>query len=664
MRISIGNLRLAAGLVAAAAVFFVAAAAHAATLDPAVLPKVEAATFEVVQAKPDPDPLTYEKPLPLDLLPYQERTDKYYSIGTAFAIGNGRYVTAAHVLLAGLDSLWGPPALRDSKGKVYPIDKIEKFGLRRDFVVFSLTAQPGGAALEIDSKPATNDVVYAVGNALGTGVVIRDGLYTSDTPEQQDGAWKWMRFSAAASPGNSGGPLLDKDGKVIGVVLAKSPNENLNYALPIQQVLDAPDNQAVLDERTSYSLDVLDGEMQSDILQAKFTLPLSLADFYRNLQSLFDKHEDEQQKDLLARESSNLFPEGPGSARLLNQVPGTSPASPSVIARNSNREWELAESKTGQITLGNNGYVSTGAFGHNILISILRPDNLSASTFYHDAKLRMELIAKTGMFQRSIGSESIKITSLGNPESEFEYTDRWQRKWQVGIWKMPFLNTRIVAYSLPRPNGCVVIMRPTSGDVHDTLLDIDQISGFVSVNYEGTLAQWKEYLQDSRLLPEALKHTHIDFDYGHFFTYVSPRLSLSIASDLQRISANSIFQLVFTWFHDGDRVSWAPMEVNLLEDRAASNNDSVSVQRYHQPPAGLDDNLTNIWQKVLHSEHPFDATARDENDVMKINAVESTPGVNESVLYSAYFSIDGNHPQDFMKSKLDLLMKNLQVKEH
>src|SRR3546814_12656220 len=76
------------------------------------------ATFEVVAAKPVDDPLSYEKPLPLDLLPFQQRNDKYYSIGTAFSIGGGRYVTAAHVLMTGANSLWGPPALRDNGGKV------------------------------------------------------------------------------------------------------------------------------------------------------------------------------------------------------------------------------------------------------------------------------------------------------------------------------------------------------------------------------------------------------------------------------------------------------------------------------------------------------------------------------------------------------------------
>ena len=58
---------------------------HADSMDPKILARVQAATFEVVAAKPVDDNLVYEKPLPLDLLPFQERNDKYYSVGTAFA---------------------------------------------------------------------------------------------------------------------------------------------------------------------------------------------------------------------------------------------------------------------------------------------------------------------------------------------------------------------------------------------------------------------------------------------------------------------------------------------------------------------------------------------------------------------------------------------------
>ena len=261
--------------------------------------KIDAATFEVVIPRAADDPLTYEKPLPLDLLPYQERTDKFFSVGTAFSIGQNRYVTAGHVFLAAIGDLTGPPALRDASGHVYAIDKIVKFSLQQDFVVFSLKEQPNGdAALDTNAKPSLNSVVYAVGNALGTGVVIRDGLYTSDTPEDENGRWKWMRFSAAASPGNSGGPLLDQNGRVIGVVLMKSPNENLNYALPIGEVLNASSNMAVMDKRESYQLDIIE-ENQNGTFKAQFPLPATYDDFSATYLKLLNRQSEDMLKALL-----------------------------------------------------------------------------------------------------------------------------------------------------------------------------------------------------------------------------------------------------------------------------------------------------------------------------------------------------------------------------
>ena len=114
------------------------ATATAATLAPGVQQKLSSATFEVVLAKPVSDPLTYEKPLPLELIPYRERTDKFRSVGTAFAIGPNRFVSAAHVIAAGNGSQYGPLALRDAGGTIYRIDKIIKFSSSEDYAVFSV----------------------------------------------------------------------------------------------------------------------------------------------------------------------------------------------------------------------------------------------------------------------------------------------------------------------------------------------------------------------------------------------------------------------------------------------------------------------------------------------------------------------------------------------
>jgi len=79
-------------------------------------PGIRAATFEVVLKKPVADPLTYEKALPFDLMPFIERNDEYRSIGTAFGLGQNRYVSAAHVFALAIDSQFGAPALRSASG--------------------------------------------------------------------------------------------------------------------------------------------------------------------------------------------------------------------------------------------------------------------------------------------------------------------------------------------------------------------------------------------------------------------------------------------------------------------------------------------------------------------------------------------------------------------
>ncbi len=640
---------------------------HAASLDPAVLPKIQAATFEVVAAKPLHDPLTYEKPLPLELLPYQERNDKYHSIGTAFALGNNRYVTAAHVLLIGINSLWGEPALRDASGRVYAIDKVEKFSLQQDFVVFTLAERPvSAAALDINSKPALNEVVYAVGNALGTGVVIRDGLYTSDTPEEQDGRWKWMRFSAAASPGNSGGPLLDTNGKLIGIVLMKSANENLNYALPIQEILAAPDGQAVMDARGAYQLDLFDAR-QNGTFKAQFKLPLNLAAFYREYQKHFNAFSDEQLGALLAKESPNLFPNGQGSAKLLyQQTPLT--GFPQLIMRGSTGEWGLNGHRSRYLPLDGNGYLEVGGVGRNGLAHLRRPDGVDVARFYDDATVRMDLMAKTGMFQRAVGGENVKITSFGKPGSQAVRMDRWQRPWHVEIWPMPHANALMVLYSLPVPDGSVMLTRfvPASGE-YDARLDMDELSNFIYVSYEGTLAQWKQFVAIPALLPAAFKNIHLDFDYDHRFSYASQRMAFSYTPELQVIKPDNLMYLGFRFLLDKQKPAWDVGAVVVWKTPASDDKNSVVVQRFVAPPVGLDEDLSSMWQKVSQRSYPYNAVARQEDGLMKINGVVASAAAdtrNPAVLYSPFYGVEGNHSQDEMKHKLDLLTKDLRVLEH
>ncbi|MGH8151792.1 MAG: trypsin-like peptidase domain-containing protein, partial [Rhodanobacteraceae bacterium] len=450
--------RLAAGCVlfALLAALAPARARAESTLNPALLPEIQAATFEVVAAKPK-DTLSYEKPLPTDLLPFQERTDKYYSIGTAFAIGPNRYVTAAHVLMVGYQSLWGPPELRDAAGKVYAIDKIEQFALRRDFVVFSLVDPPKVTPLAIDTKPALNQVVYSVGNALGTGVVIRNGLYTSNTPEDQDGKWNWIRFSAAASPGNSGGPLLNQGGKVIGIVEMKSPSENLNYALPMSEVQDAPKDLARFDKRMAYQFDVFNATV-TGTFKGEFKLPLSVSGFFAAYARAFHPYLDAQLKALLGEQSANLFPNGDGAQQLLYSGPSMGDF-PQLVTRNSDGTWASNGRPNIRITLAANGYISGGIVAQNVLFHLRKPDTIPLADFHHDPKGVMDMLLKTGFMKRTVGPEQIRVTSLGQPDQTGTWTDRWGRHWQTWRWPVPYANGYVSLFALPTPDGYAILMR-------------------------------------------------------------------------------------------------------------------------------------------------------------------------------------------------------------
>src|SRR5262249_48402618 len=208
--------------------------------------------------------------------------------------------------------------------------------LHEDFVMFTVSGNPDVKPFHTSATPAIDDTVFAVGNALGDGVVIRDGLLTSLTPEAQDGRWKWLRFSAAASPGNSGGPLLDAQGRVVGVVTAKSPNENLNYALPIERVLQASDSQAMFGTRESYGIPrLLQGTIVTEF-SGGFALPQPYPEFSRQFRAAYLAYVRDSQSKLVAAEAEQLFPRS--AAKLLATLYES--LEPTLVAQDDDREWD------------------------------------------------------------------------------------------------------------------------------------------------------------------------------------------------------------------------------------------------------------------------------------------------------------------------------------
>lgn len=619
-------------------------------------------TYEVVAAKPTTDPLTYIRPLPMDLLPFQERNDKYYSIGTAFALGDDRYVTAAHVLNATMGGLWGAPALRDSTGRIFAIGKIEKYSLARDFAVFSVEGNPAVLTPRIDTTPELNSVVYAVGNALAEGVVVRDGLYTSKTPEEQDGRWSWLRFSAAASPGNSGGPLVDKDGAIIGMILRRSQNENLNYALPIDEILRAPEHLADIDNRASYRLELFD-TVQNGTFKSQFALPLSFADFCATFLKAANAFSDTQLMALLSRDRDNVFPNGAGSAFILRDTSRMS-AFPALITRQANGRWIMHDRKGNRTDLPTNGYVAVDSFGRDLLFHLRKPDELSAAQLYSDPEGFVKLLLRSGFLQRPVGPEKIQVTGLGKPVQVSLHVDAWKRQWQVRVWPLPFANLMFVTLSLPVPDGYVTLARYGSAPSwHEDLIDLQAVTDFTYAGYWGTLTQWKDYLSSTAPLPPQIKAVKIEFELGRRLSFQSPRISFSASQDLLAIGPNSLLGLGFQYLDGDGHLNWDIGDVRFQSD-PEHNGHWINIQRHIVPSKELDDAWQASWEKMLHREHPWDSISHTEGDATDIARIVDRPqSPAPSILYSAFVGSSGNIPQEIMNAKLDSLLHDLQVNE-
>lgn len=132
------------------------------------------------------------------------------------------------------------------KAKLVGADKVN------DIAVLSVDGKDIKAVAEMgDSrKLQLGETVLAIGNPLGLGDTLTSGIvsYTNrivPVSLNQDGVYDWeqevIQTDAAINEGNSGGALVDLNGKVIGIntmKIADTGVEGLGFAIPVDQVMN------------------------------------------------------------------------------------------------------------------------------------------------------------------------------------------------------------------------------------------------------------------------------------------------------------------------------------------------------------------------------------------------------------------------------------------
>ncbi|BCJ98160.1 trypsin-like peptidase domain-containing protein [Anaerocolumna chitinilytica] len=150
-------------------------------------------------------------------------------LGTGFFLEKGVIATNYHVI-KGASSI----SVTLNNGKEYKIETILGYNEDLDMALLSL---PGiGTPLTVSKyAPKTGDTAYAIGNPLGLEDTFSKGIISNASRISED--IKYIQTDAALSSGNSGGPLLNAFGEVIGMnTMQYTDGQNLNFALNITQI--------------------------------------------------------------------------------------------------------------------------------------------------------------------------------------------------------------------------------------------------------------------------------------------------------------------------------------------------------------------------------------------------------------------------------------------
>jgi S1-C subfamily serine protease len=97
--------------------------------------------------------------------------------------------------------------------------------------VIRVNGKPAGAAPlwqnAHDPLPHQGDQLLLIGSPFGLGGTVTTGIVSRVTK-------KYIQTDAAANPGNSGGPALTKEGRIVGV-LVMGGGENINFAVRVDR---------------------------------------------------------------------------------------------------------------------------------------------------------------------------------------------------------------------------------------------------------------------------------------------------------------------------------------------------------------------------------------------------------------------------------------------
>lgn len=159
---------------------------------------------------------------------------EYLGSGSGFVISNsGKIVTNYHVITEATTL-----SAEFTDGTIMEVKNIVNYDIKKDVAIIDVGTISNNVVpvtFGNDRLLSTGSIIYTVGYPLDLELTISDGLISSKY--YKIGTEQYLQISAPISSGNSGSPLVDKYGNVIGInVMSYTAGQNINLAIPISFV--------------------------------------------------------------------------------------------------------------------------------------------------------------------------------------------------------------------------------------------------------------------------------------------------------------------------------------------------------------------------------------------------------------------------------------------
>jgi S1-C subfamily serine protease len=161
-----------------------------------------------------------------------DKSEKPLLQGSGFFVETKYLITTLHLIKDAYRA-----QIRTFNGRTYPVEGIAALNEQRDLALLEIGgASKGWTTLAVEeTMPTEGEEIIVVSNPQGASWTVSTGVIEAIWNFQ--GIGDLMRITAAISPGSSGGPVVNRRGRVVGIAAMHIDSaDDLNFAVPSELI--------------------------------------------------------------------------------------------------------------------------------------------------------------------------------------------------------------------------------------------------------------------------------------------------------------------------------------------------------------------------------------------------------------------------------------------